>query len=384
MMFEMQMLGYRFLKAFMKPVVKLVPQPRPVVFVGPDSALRLCSMIGGFGFRRVLIVTDAVLVKIGVVAPLRRALVEQGIDVALFDSILPDPTYPVVRQGHAAALAHQSEAILAVGGGSSIDAAKVIAAMVTSGKPPEKLLGFFRLAKPMLPLFVVPTTAGTGSEVTVAAVLTDPVRHQKAAVVDPRIVPAAAALDPKVMQGMPPPITAATGMDALTHAVEAYLNVWPTAETAFHSVSAVRLIDCPTGAGRPAVRVFCGGRLRPIAPVRSSVPVRKTRVTLERMQVDVGVEGFVIFRSTRADLEDGRCARGSILQVMTIGGASREARAVTAPQQLFAGIGNEYDFAVEDVHELVLHRVPVSLTRPGARRQLEQVHSKLREPGRVA
>lgn len=241
-MFELRMLGYRFLKAFMKPVVKLVPQPRPVVFVGPDAALRLCSMIGGFGFRRVLIVTDAVLVKLGVVAPLRRALVEQGIDVALFDSILPDPTHPVVKQGHAAALAHRSEAILAVGGGSSIDAAKVIAAMVTSGKPPEKLLGFFRLSKPMLPLFVVPTTAGTGSEVTVAAVLTDPVRHQKAAVVDPRIVPAAAALDPKVMQGMPPHITAATGMDALTHAVEAYLNVWPAAETAFHSVSAVRLI----------------------------------------------------------------------------------------------------------------------------------------------
>ena len=203
MMFELRMLGYRFLKAFMKPVVKLVPQPRPVVFVGPDAALRLCSMIGGFGFRRVLLVTDAVLVKLGVVAPLRRALVEQGIDVALFDSILPDPTHPVVKQGHAAALAHRSEAILAVGGGSSIDAAKVIAAMVTSGKPPEKLLGFFRLSKPMLPLFVVPTTAGTGSEVTVAAVLTDPVRHQKAAVVDPRIVPVAAALDPKVMQGMP-------------------------------------------------------------------------------------------------------------------------------------------------------------------------------------
>ena len=242
MMFELRMLGYRFLKMFMKPVIKLVPQPRPVVFVGPDASLRLCRMLGRFGLRRVLIVTDAVLVKLGVVAPLRRELIEQGIDVALFDSILPDPTYPVVRQGHAAALAHKSDAILAVGGGSSIDAAKVIAAMVTSGKAPEKLLGFFKLSKPMLPLFVVPTTAGTGSEVTVAAVLTDPVRHQKAAVVDPRVVPVAAALDPKVMQGMPPHITAATGMDALTHAVEAYLNVWPTAETAFHAGSAVRLV----------------------------------------------------------------------------------------------------------------------------------------------
>ena len=242
MMFELRMLAYRFLKMFMKPVVKLVPQPRPVVFVGPDSAPRLCRLIGEFGFRRVLIVTDAVLVKLGLVAPLRHALVSQGVEVALFDSILPDPTYPVVRQGHAAAVAHRSDAILAVGGGSSIDAAKVIAAMVTSGKTPEKLLGFFRLTKPMLSLFVVPTTAGTGSEVTVAAMLTDPVRHEKAAVVDPRIVPAAAALDAKLMQGMPPHITAATGMDALTHAVEAYLNVWPNAETAYHSISAVRMI----------------------------------------------------------------------------------------------------------------------------------------------
>jgi alcohol dehydrogenase class IV len=242
MLFELRMLGYRFLKAFMKPVVKLVPQPRPVVFVGQGSALRLCRTIGEFGFRRVLIVTDAVLVKLGLVAPLRRALVEQGLEVAVFDGILPDPTYPVVRQGHQAAIEHRAEAILAVGGGSSIDAAKVIAAMVTSHKTPEKLLGFFRLSKPMLPLFVVPTTAGTGSEVTVAAVLTDPVRHSKAAVVDPRIVPSAAALDAALSQGMPPHITAATGMDALTHAVEAHLNVWPNAETAIHAVSAVRMI----------------------------------------------------------------------------------------------------------------------------------------------
>lgn len=242
MMFELRMLGYRFLKAFMKPMVKLVPQPRPVVLVGPDAAPRLCRMIGEFGIRRVLIVTDAVLVKLGIVGPLRDALAARGLEVAVFDAILPDPTYPVVRQGHAAALAHRAEAILAVGGGSSIDAAKVIAAMVTSGKPPEKLLGFFKLSKPMLPLFVVPTTAGTGSEVTVAAVLTDPVHHSKAAVVDPRVVPVAAALDARLMQGMPPHITAATGMDALTHAVEAYLNVWPNAETSFHSVAAVRLV----------------------------------------------------------------------------------------------------------------------------------------------
>ncbi len=99
-----------------------------------------------------------------------------------------------------------------------------------------------KVGKPMLPLFAVPTTAGTGSEVTVAAVVTDPVQHVKAAVIDPKLVPAAAALDPLLTTGMPRSITAATGMDALTHAVEAYTNRWPHAETAFHAVSAVRMI----------------------------------------------------------------------------------------------------------------------------------------------
>jgi alcohol dehydrogenase class IV len=242
MLFELRMLAYRFLKLFMKPVVKLVPQPRPVVLVGPGAALRLCRLLGEFRFTRVLVVTDSVLARLGLIAPLERALAEQGIAVAVFDGVQPDPTYPVVGKGHAAAIAHRCDAILAVGGGSAIDAAKIIAAMVTSGKRPEKLLGFFRLTKPMLPLFVVPTTAGTGSEVTVAAVLTDPAKHVKAAAVDPRLVPAAAALDAKLMQNMPKHVTAATGMDALTHAVEAYLNLWPNAETAFHSIAAVRMI----------------------------------------------------------------------------------------------------------------------------------------------
>jgi alcohol dehydrogenase len=103
-------------------------------------------------------------------------------------------------------------------------------------------VGMLKVGKPMLPLFAVPTTAGTGSEVTVAAVVTDPVAHVKAAVIDPKLVPAAAALDPLLTTGMPKSITAATGMDALTHAVEAYTNRWPHAETAFHAVSAVRMI----------------------------------------------------------------------------------------------------------------------------------------------
>jgi alcohol dehydrogenase len=138
--------------------------------------------------------------------------------------------------------AHRSDAILAVGGGSVIDAAKVIDAMAVSGKSPEQLIGVLKVGKPMLPLYAIPTTAGTGSEVTVAAVVTDPVKHAKAAVIDPKLVPLATALDPLLMRGMPKGITAATGMDALTHAVEAYVNRWPHAETAAHCLSATRMI----------------------------------------------------------------------------------------------------------------------------------------------
>lgn len=242
MLFQLRLLAYRLLKPFMWPVSRVVAIPRPTLFVGPGSAQRLCASIGQFGFRRVLIVTDAVLVRLGLVEPLRRALTEQGIEVAVHDGITPDPTYPVLQAGHEAAQAHRTDALLAVGGGSVIDAAKVIGAMVVTGKTPQRLIGMLKVSKPMLPLFVIPTTAGTGSEVTVAAVVTDPVKHAKSAVIDPKLVPSAAALDAELMRGMPKPITAATGMDALTHAVEAYLNRWPHAETAQHCRAAVRLV----------------------------------------------------------------------------------------------------------------------------------------------
>ena len=242
MLFALRLFAYRLVKPFQWPTSRVVPIPRPTTFVGPEAALRLCDSIVQFGFKRVLIVTDAILVKLGLVEPLRKALADRGVEVAVHDGITPDPTHDVLQRGFEAAMAHRTDAILAVGGGSVIDAAKVIGAMVVSGKSPAQLVGMLKVGKPMLPLFAVPTTAGTGSEVTVAAVVTDPVAHAKAAVIDPKLVPAAAALDPLLTRGMPKSITAATGMDALTHAVEAYTNRWPHAETAFHAVSAVRMI----------------------------------------------------------------------------------------------------------------------------------------------
>ena len=240
--FDLRLRGYRMLKPLQWPTSRVVPIVPPTALVGPGSSKRLCAMIGEFGYRRVLIVTDAMLVKLGLVGPLRDELEKHGVNVAVHDGITPDPTYPVLEAGLAAVRAHASDAILAVGGGSVIDAAKVIDAMAVTGKPPQKLLGVLKIWKPMLPLFAVPTTSGTGSEVTVAAVVTDPVKHAKAAVIDPKLVPVATALDPLLMTGMPKGITAATGMDALTHAVEAYLNRWPHGDTKGHSIAATRMI----------------------------------------------------------------------------------------------------------------------------------------------
>ena len=242
MSIENRLLAYRLAKPLQWPTSRIIAIPRPTSFVGPGAALRLCAMIGQSGATRVMIVTDAVLVKLGLVEPIRRKLADAGLDVAVHDGITPDPTYPVLTAGHEAVRAHRSDAILAIGGGSVIDAAKVIDAMAVSGKTPERLVGVMKVGKPMLPLFAIPTTAGTGSEVTVAAVVTDPVKHAKSAVIDPKLVPMATALDPTLMTGMPKPITAATGMDALTHAVEAYTNLWPHKETAWHATAAVRMI----------------------------------------------------------------------------------------------------------------------------------------------
>jgi alcohol dehydrogenase len=242
MLFELRLLALRLVKIFKKPLARWVPIPRPVLLVGAGSTARLCGLIGGSGARRTMIATDSVLSRLGLVDPVRRALEAEGIDVAVFDGIVPDPPEEVLQAGLAALRAHGSDSILALGGGSSIDAAKVIAAMATTGKSPAQLVGMLKVSKPPLPLFAVPTTAGTGSEVTVVAVVTDSARHEKKVVIDPKLVPVAAALDPVMMKEMPPSITAATGMDALTHAVEAYQGHWPQADTAMLCLTAVKLV----------------------------------------------------------------------------------------------------------------------------------------------
>jgi len=218
------------------------PQPKALAFTGADSVKDLCRTISQFGASKILIVTDKPLVELGAVDSTIAALGANGVEHAIFDGVLPDPTQQVVDSGIAALKAAGCDAVMAFGGGSSIDAAKVIALAAANDCSAEDCIGLKQCKLPALPFFAVPTTAGTGSEATMIAVISDNETHEKGGVIDPALIPRATALDPLIMKGLPPHITAATGMDALTHAIEAYIGIWATADTRNYSMSAIKLI----------------------------------------------------------------------------------------------------------------------------------------------
>jgi alcohol dehydrogenase class IV len=223
-------------------VTRFIPLPQPTLLVGRGASGRLGQAIAGFGHKRILIVTDAIIVKLGLLKSLTDALEAGGAEYIVFDEITPDAPIPLIEKGIEFFTSHDCDAIVAVGGGSSMDASKVIALAVANPKPLRQLAGYFKGLRNPIKIYAVPTTAGTGSEVTVAAVISDPEKEQKLVVVDPRLVPKMAALDPELMTGLPPHITAATGIDALTHAIEAFVGHWATSTTDDLALSAVGLI----------------------------------------------------------------------------------------------------------------------------------------------
>jgi alcohol dehydrogenase len=250
------------LEALMKSagkVTRYIPIPQPTLLVGPGSSARLGELVSGFGHSKILIVTDGMISKLGLLKALTDALDAGGTPYAVFDQITPDAPIPLIEKGIAFCDDHDCDAIVAVGGGSSMDAAKAIAMAITNRKPLRALAGYLKGITTPLPIYAVPTTAGTGSEVTVAAVISDPERHSKLVIIDPRLVPKVAALDAALMTGLPPAVTAATGIDALTHAVESFVSNWATPATDGLGLTAVGLIfanlrTCYTDGGNIAAR----------------------------------------------------------------------------------------------------------------------------------
>lgn len=227
--------------AALKLITKIIPSPIPNMLLGAQSRLRLVEHMAHFGFKRVLLVTDDVLFQLGVISPIEKRLNELGIETIVYSKVTPDPGFLVVENGLEVLRKNGCDAVLAVGGGSSIDAAKVMALAATNSKTPRELVGILKARKRSLPLFVIPTTAGTGSEVTIGAVISDETTHIKHLVIDPKVVPLAAALDPEITAGMPKSVTADTGVDALTHCLESWISDFSTPETEFYSGAGVKL-----------------------------------------------------------------------------------------------------------------------------------------------
>lgn len=223
-------------------LTRFIPIPQPTLLVGPGSSGRLGQAIAGFGHRKILIVTDSIISKLGLLNGLTDALTAGGAEFVVFDEITPDAPIPLVQKGIDFYKDQGCDAIVAFGGGSSMDASKAIAVAANNPKPLNQLAGYLKGLRTPVKIYAVPTTAGTGSEVTVAAVISDPVNHKKLVIVDPRMVPKMAALDPSLMTGLPPHITAATGIDALTHAIEAFVGNWTTPYSDGMALSAVGLI----------------------------------------------------------------------------------------------------------------------------------------------
>ena len=193
---------------------------------GAGSSLAMADRLSSLLGPRILLVTDAGLVKAGLVAPVLAHLDSHGLAVAVFDAVSADPPEAEVLAGLAAAKSHGATGILGLGGGSPMDVAKVIALLAGSGEQLEAAYGVGHAKGPRLPLALVPTTAGTGSEVTPIAILTTG-EAEKKGIVSPLLLPDLAVLDADLTLGLPPAVTAATGIDAMVHAIEAYASASP-------------------------------------------------------------------------------------------------------------------------------------------------------------
>ncbi len=207
-----------------KPFLKYFPVPAPECIIGPQSVQEIPDRLNSYKGKCPLIVTDNVLLELGLISPVLESLDAHGISYHLFSEIEPDPDFETVRSGVERYQQKKCDSLILIGGGSVLDCGKAIAASVATGKDISRLVGLLRVHRTVPPMIAIPTTAGTGSECTVAAVITNRQQRIKQVVADPFLVPKCAILDPTLMIGLPPQITAHTGIDALTHAIESYLS----------------------------------------------------------------------------------------------------------------------------------------------------------------
>lgn len=192
---------------------------------GRDAATQLGEVARRLAASRIFVVTDSILAKAGVVDRVRGPLADAHVAIEVFEGGLPEPPIALAETCVAEAKKFQAQAILGLGGGSNMDLAKIVAAILTHGGSPRDYVGDDQIKGPILPLICVPTTAGTGSEVSGASVLTDTDKKMKVGILSNYLRPRVALVDPLLTVSCPPKVTADSGIDALTHAIEAYTAI---------------------------------------------------------------------------------------------------------------------------------------------------------------
>ncbi|MCM3764675.1 iron-containing alcohol dehydrogenase [Neobacillus niacini] len=226
----------------MKMASYVLPWREPVLLQGENSLAKLPKLIKTKNLESVLIVTDQGITSIGLMDDFLEGLKAEGIKFFVYDKTVPNPTIDNIEEAYQMYKANQCQGIVAFGGGSPMDCAKGVGARAAKpNKSIPKMKGVLKVLKSIPPLFAIPTTAGTGSEATLAAVVSNSQTHEKYAIMDTSLIPHYAVLDPLLTIGLPPHITAATGIDALTHAVEAYIGKSNTKSTTRWSIEAVKL-----------------------------------------------------------------------------------------------------------------------------------------------
>jgi alcohol dehydrogenase len=215
----------------------------PELVEGEGASSKVPEVLLAKGFRHPLIVTDPGVYSLGLAKGLEEALKKAGISFEIFAEVVPNPTFACIYKGRDLAQKTAVDSLIAVGGGSSMDTAKAIGALLANPKKDlPALKGVLKVHKRFPLLIAIPTTAGTGSETTVAAVVVNEKTHEKFSINDPKLIPQVAVLDSSLLAKLPPKIISSTGMDALTHAVEAYIGKERTSKTKKYALEATRLI----------------------------------------------------------------------------------------------------------------------------------------------
>ncbi len=226
-----------------KMVMPVFNWDEPELLKGPGAIKELPALVKSKGVNNVLVVTDKGLMSLNLLDSLFENLDKQNIKYTVYDGVQPNPSIENIEEARRIYLKNDCEGIIAFGGGSPMDCAKVAGARVSNPNTTvSQMRGLLKVFKKLPPFFAVPTTAGTGSETTLAAVVSNMQTHEKYAINDPKLRPKYAVLDPELTTGLPKKITSTTGMDALTHAVEAYIGQSGVKSTDDYAEKATKLI----------------------------------------------------------------------------------------------------------------------------------------------